>query len=143
MEFLEYKRNIIRLTATLVLIFTLFPLVGNMKNAEKVGFFTKAEKLVIYQLDIKKAGSKADSELKPYILFQTEKINEVFKNVTQEEAEINTEGCYYARLHHRDGSTEDLIFADYGKAFVRLKEKGRIYRYGLVNMENLFEEREE
>lgn len=139
---LEYKRNIMRQVATLVLIFMLFPLVGSMKNAEKVGFFTRAERLVIYSLGIEEGRTKTDEALRPFIIYQTDEITNVFRNVTQEEATINTEGCYYARLHHRDGTVEELIFADYGKAFVRVKEKGRIYRYGLVNMENLFEERD-
>lgn len=138
-----YKREIIRHAIALVLIFTLFPLVGNMKNVEKVGFFTKADRLVIYQLEMKEAKSKTDSELKPYIIFETDAISKVFKNVTVEEAEINTQGCYYARLYQRDGTVEELIFADYGKAFVRPKEKGRIYRYGLVNLETIIKEREQ
>lgn len=139
---LEYKRNIMRQVATLVLIFTLFPLVGNMKNAEKVGFFTRAERLIIYKMEIDEAKSKSEEELNKHIIFETSEITKVFKNITVEDTTINTDGCYYARLYQKDGTVVELIFADYGKAFVRVGEEGRIYRYGLVNQETIIKERE-
>lgn len=137
---MEFKKSLSTTLGMIIIVFIIAAFVGNIKNAEKVGFFTGAERLIVYKLEIEEARAMGEEELAARIIYETDNIASVFKNVTVEEVSINTEGCYYARLYQKDGTVEDLIFADYGKAFVRVNEEGRIYRYGLVNRDDLFDE---
>lgn len=140
---MDFKKS---LTTTFILIaavFAIAALVGSIRNSEKIGFFTSADQLKIYDISPETAADLSEEELTKTMVYYTNNINSVFKNITPEETAVDTEGAYYARLYTRDGDVMELIFLDYAHAFLKLGDEAVIYRYGLKNRDKLLEERQD
>ncbi len=126
-----YKKDILKTIGMIVIVLLIARIYNSYQNDNKVEFFMKADKVIVYNISYEDAIKLEDNELKKHIKFTIEDVDKVVKSASYEKESIETHENNYGTILYKD-KVYKAKFINYALAFVIDDEKG-FYRYKLFD----------